>query len=166
MVFVCVEVYMMGHLLLQIIDAQLTEYELNNHQSQFYFTGKIYFKYGKQKHVRFFKFKKSEERLAKKIFFQTSKIINGRVLRAYFATYYEPQELWILCYDWFDYLLDEMQDDNDLKKEASSEDSDILSIWWANEIRYNIILISFIFIFISQLCIAFQIKPNILFLIH
>ncbi|KAI5319981.1 hypothetical protein L3X38_039689 [Prunus dulcis] len=28
-----------------------------------------------------------------------------------------------------------MQDDNDLKKEASREDSDILSIWWGNEIR-------------------------------
>ncbi|CAB4288053.1 unnamed protein product [Prunus armeniaca] len=118
-----------------IIDARLTEYELNNHQSQFYFTGKIYFQDGKEKDVRFFKFKKSEERLAKKIFFQTSKSVYGRVLKAHFATYYEPQELWILCYDWFDYLLDEMQDDNDLKKKASSEDSDILSFWWGNEIR-------------------------------
>lgn len=144
---VCVSGRMMGYLFLQIIDARITEYELNKHPSQVYFTGKIYFKDGKEQDVRFFQFKKSEGDVAKQIFSQTSKIHHQGVLKAYFAVYNEWQESWILCYDWFDHLLDEIMDNQILKKETIDDNSHSLSIWWKDAIWYNIILMSFNFNF-------------------
>ncbi|KAL6274309.1 hypothetical protein ACE6H2_025001 [Prunus campanulata] len=117
-----------------IIDGlHITEYELNNHPSQVYFPGKIYFKDGREKGVRFFKFKESEEKLANKIVFETSKIDHKSVLKAYFAAYYELESLWILCYDWFDSLLDDVVN----CFLPVRDDNDILSSWWGGGIRYS-----------------------------
>lgn len=153
-----------GIFVLQIIDADVTEYELKSHPSQVYFTGKIYFKDGEEKSVGFFTFK--EKDLAEKIISRTSKINHKRVLKAYFAAYNESQRLWILCYDWFDSLLDEYMNHENLEKDIMERNSHLLTFWLRDEIRYNIILISSNFYLFSHLCILLQLKSDILFLIH
>lgn len=146
----------MEDLFLQIIDgSHITEYELTNHPSQLYFTGKIYFEDGQEKGARFFKFKESEEKRAKKILLETSKINHERVLKAYFAAYFEPESLWILCYDWFDSLLE----DNDMEVR---NDYGALCWWWRDEIWYGIILMSYYYVFIfPQFCIVLQLNLTI-----
>ncbi|KAI5319986.1 hypothetical protein L3X38_039694 [Prunus dulcis] len=92
---------------------RIIEYEFNYVPSQSYFAGKIYFESGEEMEARFLKFKKSEEALVKKIFTQTSKLNHVGILRSFFFAYYEPQNIWILCYDRFDQLLSELVDDED-----------------------------------------------------
>ncbi|PQQ10506.1 hypothetical protein Pyn_08524 [Prunus yedoensis var. nudiflora] len=110
-------------------------YELNYVPSQSYFAGKIYFVNGKEREARFLKFKKSEEALAKKIFTQTSKLNHAWILKPYFFAYYEPQNIWILCYDRFDQLLGEMVDDEDPAILLRTNNPDRLIRWWRNVIR-------------------------------
>ncbi|PQP98886.1 hypothetical protein Pyn_07696 [Prunus yedoensis var. nudiflora] len=69
-------------------------YELNYDPSQIYFGGKIYFKDGKEREARFFKFEKSQEERAKKIFTRTSNLTyHEGLLKPYFVSYYEPQDI-------------------------------------------------------------------------
>ncbi|CAL9027448.1 unnamed protein product, partial [Prunus brigantina] len=110
-------------------------YELNYDPSQIYLAGKIYFKDGKEREARFFKFENSQEELAKKIFTRTSNLTyHEGFLKPYFVSYYEPQDIWILCYPQFDQLLGEMMDE-DFVMPMRTEISHILSPWWCNAIR-------------------------------
>ncbi|ONH97435.1 hypothetical protein PRUPE_7G190000 [Prunus persica] len=117
-------------------DGIFIQYEFNYEPSQIYFTGKIYFKNGKEGEARFFKFEKSEEDLAKKTFTLTSKLANYDqrvgVLKPHFLTYYEPQNIWILCYEKFNHLLSEINID---AEDFVNGDSRILSFWWRSSIR-------------------------------
>lgn len=121
--------------ILQKNDGIIIQYEFNYDPSQIYSTGKIYFKNGKEGEARFFKFEKSEEDLAKKIFTLTSKLANYErvgVLKPHFLTYYEPQNIWILCYEKFNHLLSEINID---VEDFVNGDSRILSFWWRDSIR-------------------------------
>ncbi|ONH97436.1 hypothetical protein PRUPE_7G190100 [Prunus persica] len=116
----------------------IIQYEFDYDPSRIYSTGKIYFKNGKEEEARFFKYEKSEEDLAKKIFTLTSKLASKlgdyeplHVLKPHFLTYYEPQNIWILCYEKFDHLLSEIKMD----VEDSVDGPRILSFWWRDSIR-------------------------------
>ncbi|BBH08148.1 hypothetical protein Prudu_020264, partial [Prunus dulcis] len=117
-------------------DGIFIQYEFNYDPSQIYSSGKIYFKNGKEGEARFFKFEKSEEDLAKKTFTLTSKLANYDqrvgVLKPHFLTYYEPQNIWILCYEKFNHLLSEINID---AEDFVNGDSRILSFWWRSSIR-------------------------------
>lgn len=120
-------------------------YELNYDPSQIYLAGKIYFKDGKEREARFFKFENSQEELAKKIFTRTSNLTyHEGFLKPYFVSYYEPQDIWILCYPQFDQLLGEMMDE-DFVMPMRTEISHILSPWWCDAIRYNMFISFFLF---------------------
>ncbi|KAI5319984.1 hypothetical protein L3X38_039692 [Prunus dulcis] len=111
-------------------DGIIIQYEFNYDSSHIYSSGKIYFKDGKEREARFFKFEKSEEDLAKKIFTLTSKLVNYEgvdVLKPHFLTYYEPQNIWILCTEKFDHLLSEIKMDVEDRVDGDS--------WWQESIR-------------------------------
>ncbi|CAB4318425.1 unnamed protein product [Prunus armeniaca] len=110
-------------------DGIIIQYEFNYDSSHIYSSGKIYFKDGKEREARFFKFEKSEEDLAKKIFTLTSKFVNYKgvgVLKPHFLTYYEPQNIWILCTEKFDHLLSEIKMDVEDRVDGDS--------WWLDSI--------------------------------
>lgn len=91
----------------QVIAARLASYVIDDYRSSRpYLTGKIEFEEGVEREACFFKFKESEEDIARKIFDETARIAdNPGILKPYFVTYNEQKKNWLVCYEKFDSLL-------------------------------------------------------------